>query len=206
LFATLAMLLGACGQADSNLIPNTGNSRSSRMPLVDPTLANQLTNSCILLNSHDLARILATNELARDPVTVKAFDHPIFSEQPVSVNEVSCRFYEFHNPRKAGEELLQVTYWVDIPGQGVSSEAWRQSWLQAAASGQMVSGIGEQAFQGENGRLTFEQGNLYFTVEIVDPSRSAAQNEQISRLVAVDMIQRLTNLHDKKSPSNFPLT
>jgi predicted small lipoprotein YifL len=169
-------------------------STSSSLPPVDPAVAAQLTNTCGLLNSQDLATILVTGELVKEPVQVSQVGHPIFTTQPAPADEVTCVFYEFHNPGKSTQELLQVTYWVDMPGQEASAAAWGLAWSQAAQAGQAVTGAGDQAFFDSNGRLTFRQGDLYFTVEIVDTSRTPEQRSQIAKQVAADMLQHLAAL------------
>jgi hypothetical protein len=148
---------------------------------LSPDLTARLTNTCGLLNSNDLASILVTGEL---------------ETENVPATEVNCVYYEFHNPGKKDQELLQVTYWLDLPGQGVSGAAWRKVWTDATQKGQQVSGIGDQAFVSSDGELSFKQGSLYFTLEIVDTSRSAQQNVQISHRLAADMLKNLASMQN----------
>ena len=161
------------------------------IPVVNPALAARLSNTCDLLNSADLASILSTGELQREPVKTSPVKHPVFSTQNVPATEITCLFYEFHNPGKKNEELLQVTYWVDLPGQVAWLAPWQQIWKGAAKSGKNVAGIGDQAFVSSNSRLTFKKSSLYFTLEVVDTSRSADQRMQIARQLAGDMLKRL---------------
>lgn len=163
-------------------------------PTINQALATRLTNTCGLLNSNDLAKILTTGELVKEPVQASPVNHPIFSSANVSATEVNCVYYEFHNPGKKDQELLQVTYWLDLPGQGVSSAAWQKAWTDAAQAGQPVSGIGAGAFTNSSGELVFEQDNLYFTLQIVDTSRTTAQNAQIQQQVASDMLNNLASM------------
>jgi hypothetical protein len=169
---------------------------SSSAPLITPALAARLSNTCDLLNSHDLAKILVTGELVKEPVQTTPLDHPIFSTAKIPVTEVNCVYYEFHNPGKKDQELLQVTYWLDLPGQGVSSAAWQKLWTEAAKAGQPVSGIGAGAFTSNNDELTFEQDKLYFTLQIVDTSRTKAQNAQIQQQIAQDMLTNLASIQN----------
>lgn len=163
-------------------------------PNINPALATRLSNTCDLLNSNDLAKILVTGELVKEPVQTTPVDHPIFSTANVPVTEVNCMYYEFHKPGKKDQELLQVTYWLDIPGQGVSNTAWQNTWGEAAKSGQPLSGIGTGAFTNSNGELTFKQDNFYFTLQIVDTSRTSAQNAQIQQQIAKDMLNNLASM------------
>jgi len=164
------------------------------MPVISPSLSARLTNTCDLLNSNDLAKILVTGELEREPVQTNPVDHPVFSTENVPATEVTCVFYEFHSPGKKDQELLQVTYWLDLPGQGASATAWQKAWTDAIQTGQPVSGIGDQAFRSQNGELSFKQGSLYFTLQVVDTSRTAQQNDQITRQVASDMLNNLATM------------
>ena len=163
----------------------------SPTPVITPSLAARLTNTCDLLSSNDLAKILVTGELEREPVQANPVDHPVFSTENVPATEVTCVYYEFHNPGKKNQELLQVTYWLDLPGQGASATAWQKAWTDAAQAAQPISGIGDQAFLSQNGELSFKQGSLYFTLQVVDTSRTAEQNADITRQLANDMLQNL---------------
>jgi len=167
---------------------------TSPTPPVNPALAARLTNTCDLLSSHDLAKILVTGELEREPVQTNQVDHPLFSAENVPATEVTCVYYEFHNPGKKNQELLQVTYWLDLPGQGASATAWQKAWMDAAQAAQPVSGIGDQAFLSQYGELSFKQGSLYFTLQVVDTSRTAQQNDQITHQVANDMLNNLATM------------
>jgi len=160
-------------------------------PNINPVLATRLSNTCDLLNSNDLAKILVTGELVKEPVQTTPVEHPIFSTANVPVTEVNCVYYEYHNPGKKDQELLQVTYWLDMPGQGVADSAWQNVWSEAVKNGQPLSEIGTDAFTGSNGELTFKQDNFYFTLQIVDTSRTTAQNAQIQQQIAKDMLNNL---------------
>lgn len=181
-------------QPASSATPMAGAASTTPSPPTTTSnraLKNRLTNTCDLLNSNDLAKILVTGELEREPVQTNPVNHPVFSSEQVPATEVNCVFYEFHNPGKKDQELLQVTYWVDLPGQGTNSAAWQKAWTDAAQAGQPVSGVGEQAFLSKDGEMSFSQDGLYFTLQIVDTSRTAQQNQQIGRQIAADMLANL---------------
>jgi hypothetical protein len=209
----LSLALAGCGSALPSIAAPTATASPTPGVAVNPALVNQLSNNCNLVNSQDLASIFGTGELEREPVKDATVDHPAFSTENVPANEVTCVMYEFHNPGKTTEELLQVTYWVDTPGQGAPganalahtartgalahtarTSAWQRAWADAAQSGQAVSGIGDQAFFSQTGQLVFRQGGLYFTLELVDTSQTASWIEQVSRQVAKDMLQHLASL------------
>jgi hypothetical protein len=136
----------------------------------DPYLA--LTNSCGLLNSHDLASLLQTAEVTHTPPQVRSVKQPIFSLDSASARELSCVFYAFHQPGKKTGFMLQVNYWVDLPdstGRARLSKAWADTQIQAA---QPVYGIGDAGIW-RNGRLTFKQGEVYVTVETIRTDQDA---------------------------------
>ena len=172
----------------------TAGSPTTAASLVDPTLVNQLSNTCSLLNSRDLASIMTTGETQKEPIKVNAVDHPIFSTQNVPTSEVTCAFYTFQQPGSHNNQLMQVTYWVDMPREGASAAAWQQAWSQAEAAGKPLQGIGESAFMNSDGRLSFRQGNVYFTIEVIQTHLSADQIDQVAQQIAKDMLTHLQAL------------
>jgi hypothetical protein len=155
-----------------------------------------LTNSCNLLDSRDVASFFPSAEVVGPTHQVSAVDHPVFTTQTISATESACVYYVYHLPESKDMKLLQITYWVDLPGQ-VAASAWAQAWSNASARAtQTVPDIGEGAFF-HDGRLTFKKGSTYLTVEAVgtdlhtDTEAGLAQQMQIEKTVAQDMLGRL---------------
>jgi len=147
--------------------------------------ADQLTSQCSLLDSRDLAELFSTAEKIGPVHTVGQVNHTIFSTETISATESSCVYYVYHRPGKKDEKFLQVTYWIDIPDQATSS-AWAQVGADARArAAQTVSGIGGGAFY-ENGMLTFENGNHYVTIGIIDTDLNTATSAGVSQLIATE--------------------
>jgi hypothetical protein len=153
-------------------------------------------NSCSLLTSRDVASLFSSAEVEGPKHQVSQVNHLVFSTAAISATESSCIYYTFHEPGSKDMELLQVTYWVDIPEQAAPS-AWAQVWVDASSkAGQTVSGIGDGAFYND-GRLTFKKGSLYVTIEIVgtnlNTDTSAGVNQQIEmeKRIALDALSRL---------------
>ena len=162
------------------------------------TAADQLTSQCTLLDSQDLSGLFtpATSEKIGPMHTVGPVNHTIFSPETISATESSCVYYVYHRPGKADEKFLQVTYWVDAPDQA-TPRAWAQLGADARAkAAQTVSSIGGNAFY-ENGMLTFENGNNYVTIGIIDTELNTATpagvNQQIAmeKQLALDVQSRL---------------
>ncbi len=165
-------------------------------PTPGPDLVRRLTDGCDLLDSHDLATLLTTAEVQRGPHTAGQVDPLIFGGPGISATESSCLFYAYHKPSSATGELLQVQYWVDIPGQ-VTPAAWSEAWTSARPpAAQAVTGIGDDAFY-DHGRLIFKKGSLYFTLQALDnrPSAGSSADQkrlmQIEEQLAKDMLSRL---------------
>jgi hypothetical protein len=148
-----------------------------------------------LLDSHDFGTLLVTSELVRGPHKAVRVGHPIFSAEPLPADEYSCVYYVFHMPGSKDTEMLQTTYWVDVPA-GSTPAAWSRAWTQARSAGQLVPGIGDEAFFSE-GRLTFQAANVYVTIAIadtkLDPSTGAglARQTTIEQQLAQDVLGRL---------------
>ena len=174
---------------------------------VEPTLAPsppsegatnyRLTNNCSLLNSRDIASFYSSAEVMAPVHKVSQVNHVVFSTESISATESSCIDYAFHKPGSKDMELLQVTYWVDIPGQATSS-AWAKVWTDARLKAtQAVPNIGEDAFY-HNGRLTFKEGDVYVTLEAVgtnlntDTQAGVTQQIEIEKQLALDASSRAT--------------
>jgi hypothetical protein len=177
----------AVGPSQATLVPS---------PTPEGTASYRLMNSCDLLNSRDVASLFSSAEVEGPRHRVSQVNHLVFSKATISATESSCVYYVFHEPGSKDMELLQVTYWVDIPDQAAPS-AWAQVWVDARAkAAQAVSGIGDGAFY-HDGRLTFKKGSLYVTIEIVDTNlntdTSAGANQQIEmeKRIALDTLSRL---------------
>ncbi len=142
-------------------IPNPSSS-----PAPEKTTVYHLTSYCALLNSRDIASLFSSAEVMKPVHQVSRVNHTVFSTENVSATESSCINYAFHRPGSNEGEMLQVTYWVDVPEHATAS-AWAQLWTDAKSkAAQAISDIGEDAFY-ENGRLTFKEGNVYVTLEAV---------------------------------------
>lgn len=168
----------------------------SPSPSPESTQISALTNNCDLLDSRQLASFFSSAEVVLPTPQVSQVEQPVFSTQSAPATDVSCVFYVFHNPGSKDMVLLQVTYWLDLPDQ-VGSSVWTQVWSDASSqAAQSVSGIGEAAFY-QDGRLSFKQGNLYVTVEVIGTQVStqtpAGVQQQIDteKKVALDILSRL---------------
>lgn len=165
-------------------------------PMPEGTTVHDLTSSCGLLNSRDIASLFSSAEVMEPKHQVSQTNHPAFTQQYVSATESSCIYYAFHKPGSKDMVMLQVTYWIDIPDQATSS-VWAQVWADAKSNAaQTVSGIGDDAFY-DNGRLTFKKGSIYVTIEVVGTSLNtdtrAGVNQQIEmeKRIALDAQSRL---------------
>jgi hypothetical protein len=165
-------------------------------PKPEGTASYHLMNSCDLLNSRDVASLFSSAEVEGPRHQVSQVNHLVFSTATISATESSCVYYVFHEPGSKDMELLQITYWVDIPDQAAPS-AWAQVWVDARSkAARAVSGIGDGAFY-HDGRLTFKKGSLYVTIEIVgtnlNTDTSAGVNQQIEmeKRIALDALSRL---------------
>jgi hypothetical protein len=123
-------------------------------------------------------------------------NHTIFSTEAISASETSCVSYVYYPPGQQHQQMLQVTYWLDVPYQATPG-AWTQVWADAKAkAAQAASGVGDAAFY-NNGRLTFKQGNIYVTVEIIgtnlntDTSAGKSRQMQMEKQIALDVEGRL---------------
>jgi hypothetical protein len=175
------------GPSEATLVPS---------PQPEATTNYRLMNSCNLLTSRDVASLFSSAEVEGPKHQVNQVSHLVFSTETISATESSCIYYVFHEPGSKNMELLQVTYWVDIPEQAAPS-AWAQVWVDARSKAvQTVSGIGDSAFYND-GRLTFKKGSLYVTIEIVgtnlNTDTSAGVNQQIEmeKRIALDALSRL---------------
>jgi hypothetical protein len=193
---------GAQGKTPATAAPTSqatlGPSQATLVPSPKPegTATYRLMNSCDLLNSRDVASLFSSAEVEGPKHQVSQVNHLVFSTATISATESSCVYYVFHEPGSKDMELLQVTYWVDIPGQATPS-VWAQVWVDAGSkAAQAVSGIGDGAFYND-GRLTFKKGSLYVTIEIVgtnlNTDTSAGVNQQIKmeKQIALDALSRL---------------
>ncbi|MCL4562867.1 MAG: hypothetical protein M1281_19915 [Chloroflexi bacterium] len=92
--------------------------------------------------------------------------------------------------------MLEVTYWVDVPG-GASTADWQRVWTAAGQAGDSVPGIGDGAFFND-GRLTFEQDNVYFTLAInsirlkITPTVGGNQTLDLEKQLALDILNQLS--------------
>jgi hypothetical protein len=174
---------------------------STATPSLTPTEMPyaRLTNNCLLLDSRDIAGLFSSYhaEVMKPVHQVSQLNHVIFSAENVSATESSCIFYAFHQPGSMNGEMLQVTYWVDVPDQATAS-AWATVWADAKSKAQVLPGIGEDAFY-DHGRLTFKEGNVYVTLEAVgsrlnvDTQASATQQIAIEKQLALDASNRVSS-------------
>jgi hypothetical protein len=178
------------------LVPSTAiptNLPANLSPAFSGGLATTLSGQCNLLNSQDLGHFYASAEIIRATPQVSPTVHPVFSTTSIATTEVACTFYVFHRPGSKVERMLQVNYWVDVPA-SANANAQAQIWLQAKSLGaQTIPGIGDDAFYA-NGRLTFEKSPAYVTIEALtnDTSTGPAQQLDIEKQIAVDMLKRLS--------------
>lgn len=156
----------------------------------------RLTNSCELLNSHDLASLFSSAEVVLPTPQVSQVNQVIFSKENSQAEEIICTYYVFHNPGSKDMVLLQVTYWVVLPDQtkpSVLAQVWTDAKSQTT---QAIPGIGDGAFY-ENGRLTFKKGDIYVTIEVtgtqINPSTRSGESQQLEleKQVALDALNRL---------------
>jgi hypothetical protein len=156
----------------------------------------RLTGSCNLLNSNDLATIFSTAETIRGQPQIDQVGRPVFSSAEAPARELSCIYYTYHRPGSASEEMIQVTYWVDLPDQP-ASPAWSQLWAMARSrAAQRVPGVGDDAFY-DRGRLTFKEGSAYVTLEVLGTALSsggtpgALDQLDVERRLALNAVDRL---------------
>jgi len=124
-----------------------------------------IANSCMLINSNDLAHLFPPhNEIVRDPPVTGRVHHPPFSDAAAAGTETSCTFYDFHQPGQLDGWMYQVTYRVAVPDPA-AAPAWSQAWQAAkATSAQPVSGLGDEAFA-SGANLFIKLGNIYISFE-----------------------------------------
>ncbi len=158
----------------------------------------RLTSNCLLLDSRDIASLFSSAEVMKPVYQLSQVNHVIFSAENISATESSCINYAFHQPGSKDGEMLQVTYWVDVPDRATAS-AWARIWTDARSkAAQAVPGIGEDAFY-DHGRLTFKEGNAYVTLEAVgsklnaDTQAGAAQQIAIEKQLALDASKRASS-------------
>src|SRR5512133_1200370 len=106
---------GATAEARPPTVPAATSGGAAPAP--GAGLVRRLTNSCDLIDSHDLATLMMTAEIQRGPHTVGQVDRLIFGGSGISATESSCIFFAYHKPGSNTGEMLQVQYWVDMPGQ-----------------------------------------------------------------------------------------
>ncbi len=92
--------------------------------------------------------------------------------------------------------LVQITYWIDTPDPSAAG-SWERAWERLKSSGgKEISGIGDAAYFND-GRLTFQKGTIYFTVEAIDnhldmkTAAGVSQQLEIEKRMAQDMLGRL---------------
>lgn len=213
LFTGSLLFQSACGKTSN--FPSTGNKTQppvtlpasitpvatiepagTPVPTIDENLMVRLTNSCFLLDGHDLASLFTRAEVVQNPAKSGPVSHPVFSDHNAAGKETTCLYYDFSNPDFKGD-TLQVTYWADIPDPS-HTDAWAQAWSQAQKQpGALeITAIGDQAFF-QDGHLSFKKGTLFFTLEVIgtniDPKTSAGADQQleIEKRLALDMLGRL---------------
>jgi hypothetical protein len=157
-----------------------------------------LTNNCLLLDSHDIASLFSSAEVMQPLLQVHQVNHVIFSTENISATEASCLDYAFHLPGSMNGEMLQVTYWTDVPN-GTPASTWAKVWTDAKSqAAQAVPGIGDDAFY-NHGRLTFKDGPIYVTLEVkgtklnTDTSVGVTQQITIEKQLALDAFNRATS-------------
>jgi hypothetical protein len=199
----LLFSLASCGAAVSPMAteslspaaPATQDT-ASPSPQTSPSPADQLTGSCNLLSSRDVASLFVTAEVEGPTHQVSQVDRPVFATENISATELSCIYYVFHQPGSKEMLFLQVTYWVDLPG-SVTPAAWIRAWTEASAQAtEAVSGIGDAAFY-KDGRLSFEKGSVYVTIEVIGTGLNAgasggtSQQIDMEKQMALDALTRL---------------
>ncbi len=211
LFVGGLFLIVACSAARaSSIVGNTPTPTATpTLPVIaspEPTVTpppqpeantpDSLTSTCDLLNSRDVSLLFSSAEHEGPVHSASQVDHPIFSTQAVSATEVSCVFYVFYPPGYSHQQVLQVTYWLDVPSRA-APDAWAQVWTNAKSkAAQAVSGVGNDAFY-SGGRLTFKQGDVYVTIEIIgtslnpDVKAGVSQQMQWEKQIALDVLGNL---------------
>ncbi len=146
-----------------------------------------LTDSCNLLNSRDLAGFFPPHVETQLPKPqLNQVDHPIFSEMRAPGTETSCIYYTFYRPGSIKMVMLQTTYWVDIPASAIVSQAWAQAWEKASSRAlRKVTDIADGAFYND-GRLSFKEGNMYVTVEAIETDWSLDSSAYMGKQFAVE--------------------
>ncbi len=159
--------------------------------------ASDHLGTCNLLNSQDVESFYPAAEKVGPVHTLSQVNHLIFSTENTSASEASCIYYVHYPPGQKHRQMLQVTYWLDVPDH-VTPSAWAQVWSDAKSkAAQAAPGVGDDAFY-EDGRLMFKQGSAYVTIEIIgtnlDTSTSAGVNQQMQmeKRIALDAESRLT--------------
>jgi hypothetical protein len=171
LMAVLLIIITACNtamppiKAQSDTPTPQDTATSAAQPTPESTQVYELTTFCNLLDSHDIASLFTSAEVETPVLKTGQVTHPVFSAQNAPASETSCVYYAFHQPGSNSFQLLQITYWVDLPA-GASTSDWARVWSDASASaGQPVSGLGDGAFYA-NKMLTFKKGQVYLTLAI----------------------------------------
>jgi hypothetical protein len=143
------------------------------------TVTNQLSSSCDILSSYDIASFFSYAEVEQPQHALNQVNHPAFSKQYFPVVESTCSFYAFYLPGSKNYQMLQVTTRVDLP-ENEPAVNWNQLWDNAISqANQIVPGLGDGAFY-SNGSLTFKNGNAVVTLSIstvnlqVDPGPDQA--------------------------------
>ncbi len=161
-------------------------------PQPEVNTLDSLTSTCDLLDSRDVSLLFSSAEHEGPVHSASQVNHLIFSTEAVSATEVSCVFYVFYPPGYSHRQVLQVTYWLDVPGQA-APDTWAQVWADAKSkAAQTVSGVGNDAFY-NGGRLTFKQDNVYVTLEIIgtslntDTKAGVSQQVQWEKQIALDV-------------------
>ncbi len=189
LFVAALLTSSGCSGVRSNISPGSARLR------VAPTFAvsNSLVDSCALLNTHDLASLFPTHtETILPKPQISQVSHPAFFEGRAPGTETSCVYYSYYLPGSHSEIVLQVNYWLDVPGSGSTSQAWNASMRNA----QSVPGIGDGSFY-QDGQLNFKMGGLYMTVAATETdwnlSMTSDRNKQLAleKQVAEDMLSHL---------------
>jgi hypothetical protein len=181
----------------------TPTQTSNLMTIPTPTAAITATQStlighCALLNSYDIASLFtqARTESMHPKQQDNHVSHPIFSTVQAPGEENSCIIYSFINPDVKNMQLLQITYWVDIPDPSASS-SWTQAWTQLKSEGGKDVPVTGNATYFYNNRLTLQQRNIYITIEVTGQAVNAipttGSNPQLSveKLVAQDILKNL---------------
>lgn len=174
----------------------SGGSAASQTPAPTGTAVYPALDQCNLLDSRDLASLFSSAEVVLPQAQVSQVNHVIFSTEKTSANESSCIYYAYHRPGQKDMEMLQVTYWIDIPNQATPT-AWARVWNDASSNGvQAIFGVGDGAFF-KNGRLTFKKNDTFVTIEAIgtylnsDTSTVEGQQVQIEKQLALDALNRL---------------